>query len=193
MAMAGVNVRFGAAGTVPSRNQLSNLLIFLSHGVISSEAPLCPPRGPCLFRFQNILSWCAAQITPTISEIIASAIIAGPSIPQRRVIPCYGFDRPPRHLSLACGLPASPVRHYLSLDVWPVRQASKAASACSRSSALLNLRRGCFEGSATSGILPLTSSTPCRRIRRRCCISDQFVRPLMTPIDRRPSLDTERS
>jgi hypothetical protein len=48
---------------------------------------------------------------------------------------------------------------------------------------LLNLRRGCFGGSAASGILPLTSSTPCRRIRRRCCIRDQFVRPLMTPID----------
>src|SRR5262245_959389 len=33
------------------------------------------------------------------------------------------------------------------------------------------------------GVPPLTSSTPCRRIRRRCCIRDQFVRPLMTPID----------
>src|SRR5262249_43712734 len=57
---------------------------------------------------------------------------------------------------------------YLSLEVWPVRQARNTASACSRSSALLNLRRGCFGGSAaTSGILPLTSSTPCRFIRPR--------------------------
>jgi len=70
---------------------------------------------------------------------------------------------------------------YLSLEVWPARQARNAPSACSRSSALRNLGRGFFGGSATTGILPLTSSTPCRRIRRRCCIRDQFVRPLMTP------------
>src|SRR5215469_6327319 len=55
---------------------------------------------------------------------------------------------------------------YLSLEVWPARQARNAASACSRSSALVNLGRGVF-GSAPTGILPLTSSTPCRRIRRR--------------------------
>jgi hypothetical protein len=31
--------------------------------------------------------------------------------------------------------------------------------------------------------LPLISSTPRRRIMLRCFIRDQFVRPLMTPID----------
>src|SRR5262249_51266024 len=40
-----------------------------------------------------------------------------------------------------------------------------AAAACSRTSALLSLRRGCFGGWPTSGILPLMFSTPCRRIR----------------------------
>src|SRR5262244_2415334 len=73
---------------------------------------------------------------------------------------------------------------YLSLDVWPARQARNAAAACSRSSALLSRRRGCLlTGAVTMGVPPLKSSTPCRRIRRRCCIRDQFVRPLMTPID----------
>jgi hypothetical protein len=66
---------------------------------------------------------------------------------------------------------------YLFLEVWPARQARNAAAACSRSSALLNLRRGFFGGSATSGILPLISSTPCRRIRLRLAICDQFIRP----------------
>jgi len=73
---------------------------------------------------------------------------------------------------------------YFSLEVWLVRQARNAASACSRSSALLSRRGGClFVGGVTMGVLPLTSSTPCRRIRRRWFIRDQFVRPLMTPID----------
>ena len=39
--MAGVNVRFGAAGTVPSRNQLSNVLMFLSQ-----SGHLISPRFP---------------------------------------------------------------------------------------------------------------------------------------------------
>src|SRR5262249_12623729 len=64
---------------------------------------------------------------------------------------------------------------YLFLEVWPARQARNAAAARSRSSALLNLRRGFFGGSATSGILPLISSTPCRRIRLRLAIRDQFI------------------
>src|SRR5205823_8719213 len=76
---------------------------------------------------------------------------------------------------------------YLFLEVWPARQARNAAAACSRNSALLNLRRrGCsFAGGVTMGVPPLTSSTPRRRIRLRCFIRDQFVRPVMTPIDRR--------
>src|SRR5262249_57687867 len=37
----------------------------------------------------------------------------------------------------------SAFKYYLSLEVWPARHARNAASACSRSSALLNLRRGC--------------------------------------------------
>jgi hypothetical protein len=74
----------------------------------------------------------------------------------------------------------SPATSYLSLDVWPTRQARNAASACSRSSVLLTLRRGCFEGWLATGVAPLSSSAPCRPIRRRCCIRDQFVRPLMT-------------
>jgi hypothetical protein len=48
---------------------------------------------------------------------------------------------------------------------------------------LLNLRRGCFGGWPTNGISPLISSTPRRRIRRRCSIRFQFVRLVITPID----------
>ena len=71
------------------------------------------------------------------------------------------------------------VAAYLFLEVWPARQANNAAAACSRSSALLNLRRGCFAGWPTSGILPLISSTPCRRIRSRVALRDQFtLRPI---------------
>jgi hypothetical protein len=69
---------------------------------------------------------------------------------------------------------------YLSLAVWPSRQARNAAAACSRSSALLSLRRGCFGGWPTSGILPLISSTPCRRIRSRLLIRVQLTRPVTT-------------
>jgi hypothetical protein len=69
---------------------------------------------------------------------------------------------------------------YLSLAVLRSRQARNAAAACSRSSALLSLRRGCFGGrSRTSGILPLISSTPCRRIRLRLLIRDQLTRAVM--------------
>jgi|SRR6516164_3919103 hypothetical protein len=69
---------------------------------------------------------------------------------------------------------------YLFLEVWPARQARNAAAACSRSSALLNLRRGCFGGGTATDVAPLMSSTPCRRIRLRCFIRDQFVRPDIT-------------
>ena len=68
---------------------------------------------------------------------------------------------------------------YLSLAVWPSRQARNAAAACSRSSALLTLRR-IFGGWSPSGVLPLISSTPCRRIRLRLLIRDQLTRPLIT-------------
>src|SRR6266568_8384935 len=67
------------------------------------------------------------------------------------------------------------------LAFWPSRQARNAAVACSRSSALLNLRRGCFGGwSPTSGIFPLISSAPCRRIRLRLLIRLQLTRPVTT-------------
>src|SRR6516165_4759191 len=69
-------------------------------------------------------------------------------------------------------------RRYLALEVWPSRQARNAAAARWRSSALLNLRRGFFGGSANSGTLPLISSTPCRRIRLRLAICDQFIRAI---------------
>jgi hypothetical protein len=69
---------------------------------------------------------------------------------------------------------------YLSLEVWLARQATNAAAACSRSSALLNLRRGCFGGGTETDVAPLMSSTPRRRIRLRCFIRDQFVRPDIT-------------
>src|SRR5262249_24856054 len=71
-------------------------------------------------------------------------------------------------------------RAYLFLEVWPARQAKNAAAACSRSSALLNLRRGCFGGGTATDVAPLMSSTPRRRIRLRCFIRDQFVRPDIT-------------
>ena len=73
---------------------------------------------------------------------------------------------------------------YLFLEVWPARQAKNAAAACSRSSTLLSRRRGCLlAGGVTMGVPLFTSSTPRRRIRLRCFIRDQFVRPVMTPID----------
>ena len=55
-----------------------------------------------------------------------------------------------------------------------------AAAACSRSSALLSLRRGCFGGGTATDVAPLISSTPRRRIRLRCFIRDHFVRPDIT-------------
>ena len=64
---------------------------------------------------------------------------------------------------------------YSSLDVWPSRQARNAAAACSQSSALLNLRRGCFGGWLATGVAPLTSSTPYRRMRLRLAARDQFT------------------
>ena len=69
---------------------------------------------------------------------------------------------------------------YLFLEVWPARQARNAAAVCCRSSPSLNLRRrGClFTSGATMGVPPLTSSTPCRRIRSRVAIRDQFIRPI---------------
>ena len=45
---------------------------------------------------------------------------------------------------------------------------------------MLNLRRGCFEGWTSIGVAPLTSSTPCRRIRLRLARRDQFTRPDIT-------------
>jgi hypothetical protein len=70
---------------------------------------------------------------------------------------------------------------YLSLAFWPSRQARNAAAACSRSSAFLTLRRGCFGGwSRTSGVFPLISSTPCRRIRLRLLIRAQLTQPVTT-------------
>src|SRR6516165_10134016 len=72
----------------------------------------------------------------------------------------------------------APTGRYLSSDVWPSRQARNAAAACSRSSALLNLRRGFFGGWANSGTLPSISSTLCRRIRLRVAIRDQFTRAI---------------
>jgi hypothetical protein len=69
---------------------------------------------------------------------------------------------------------------YLSLAVWPSRQARNAAAACSRSSALLSLRRRCFGGWSRSGVFPLISSTPCRRIRLRLLIRVQLTRPVTT-------------
>jgi hypothetical protein len=80
-----------------------------------------------------------------------------------------------------CAVLSGQLGRYLSLEVWPARQARNAASACSRSSALLILRRGCFgDWLATSG-LSLRSSTPCRRMRLRLAIRDQFARTINPP------------
>jgi len=44
---------------------------------------------------------------------------------------------------------------------------------------LAQFTAGCFAGWPTSGILPLISSTPCRRIRSRVALRDQFtLRPI---------------
>jgi hypothetical protein len=59
--MAGVNVRFGAAGTVPSRNQLSNVLIFFSQ---SGSAPASRLRALPM-RFSSL----AAQAAKRASEL----------------------------------------------------------------------------------------------------------------------------
>jgi len=91
--------------------------------------------------------------------------------------PQHSFPRGPCwSLSAGCA-------RYLSLAFWPSRQARNAASACSRSSALLSLRRACLGCSPPDGILPLTSSTPCRRIRLRLLIRDQLTR---APTTKRP-------
>src|SRR5215831_454156 len=67
-------------------------------------------------------------------------------------------------------------KRYLPLEVCPARQASNAASACSRSSALLSRRRACLRTTgATTGVPSLTSSTLCHRIRLRVAIRDQFT------------------
>jgi len=66
---------------------------------------------------------------------------------------------------------------YLFFEVWRARQARTAASACSRSSAVLNSLR-CSGGWPTTGVLSLRSSTPCRRMRLRLATRDQFTRPL---------------
>src|SRR5215471_7944615 len=67
-----------------------------------------------------------------------------------------------------CALPFPPLSvgsgaTYFVLEVWPARQAKNAAAACSQSSALLNLRRGCFGGGTATDVAPLMSSTPRRR------------------------------
>jgi hypothetical protein len=80
-----------------------------------------------------------------------------------------------------CAVLSGQLGRYLSLEVWPARQARNAASACSRSSALLILRRGCFGDWLATSDLSLRSSTPCRRMRLRLAIRDQFARTITPP------------
>ena len=105
--------------------------------------------------------------------------LAGRGEVMTRRRPVKQSDAPHREPVLVSRLPfwGSGFFGYLSLEVWPARQARNAAAACSRSSALLNLRRGCFGGGTATDVAPLMSSTPRRRIRLRCFIRDQFVRP----------------
>src|SRR5689334_7389470 len=67
---------------------------------------------------------------------------------------------------------------YLSLAFWPSRQARNAAAACSRSSALLSLRRA-FGVGPTSGALPLS----------RLLIRDQLKRPDITHLSKNVAHD----
>src|SRR6516165_8213928 len=109
--------------------------------------------------------------------------LAGRGEVMTRRRPVKQSDAPHREPVLVSRLPfwGSGFFGYLSLDVWPARQARNAAAACSRSSALLNLRRGCFGGSLATGGLSLRSSTPCRRMRLRLAIRDQFARTITPP------------
>ena len=103
----------------------------------------------------------------------------GGSTRRQPVRPCNHYTRASSHLDPSQSSPfhcfsvgrvcsARERRaRYLSLEVWPSRQARNAAAACSRSSALLNLRRGVFAGSVMTDVPPFTSSTPRRRIRSR--------------------------
>src|SRR5215470_10475015 len=108
--------------------------------------------------------------------------LAGRGEVMTRRRPVKQSDAPHREPVLVSRLPfwGSGFFGYLSLEVWPARQARNAAAACSRSSALLNLRRGCFGGGTATDVAPLMSSTPRRRMRLRCFIRDQFVRPDIT-------------
>jgi len=45
---------------------------------------------------------------------------------------------------------------------------------------MLTLRRGCFGGWLATGVAPLTSSTPCRRMRLRLPRCRQLMKPAMT-------------
>jgi hypothetical protein len=119
--------------------------------------------------------------------VLASRLIARPTSGGGLIAPaarqCWPRSVAPRREPvLVSRLPfwGSGFFGYLSLEVWPARQARNAAAACSRSSTLLNLRRGCFGGGTATDVAPLMSSTPRRHIRLRCFIRDQFVRPDIT-------------
>jgi hypothetical protein len=136
------------------RHRIHNHLLLFRGEIASHWTILTPAEGD------------GASLVPVVHPESAKPTASGAI--KLKLVPCN------------CNWPRV-FRCYLSsLEVWPARQARNAASACSRSSALLSRRRGClFAGVVAMGVPPLTSSTPCRCIRRRCFIRDQFVRPLM--------------
>src|SRR5262249_8862151 len=77
---------------------------------------------------------------------------------------------------------------YLSFEVWPLRQARNVAVVCSRVSALLNLGGGFVAGAVMMGFPLLTPPPPCRRMRLRFAIRDQFTRPDITHFLRQQQL-----
>jgi hypothetical protein len=155
----------------------------LARAVLKLQGKAAPPQGPQTTR--------ADEAIPAAWRYSPRSFAPHLSCAAWRPISAPAHSRNKRRQAVGrCG--RERLGCYLSLDVWPARQARNAAAACSRSSALLTLRRGCFAGWTATGVAPLISSTPCRRIQLRCFIRDQFVRPVMTPIDRRPPQDTPK-
>src|SRR5437763_6488428 len=77
----------------------------------------------------------------------------------------------------------------ISLDVWPARQARNAASTCSRSSALLNLRRGRNPPIADQAQVPSASAAlPTRQAY--WSVAGQSSPPRSNPRRGRPRLAT---
>ena len=153
-----------SSGGKPKLGSINVLTSFPVNGTLAGERS---PSKPCIPPLQRTCE-AAGQ-----HHVRASPNSVGYHVFNRRTDPCQTrcdctrIDRLARAAQLF-------VFGCLALEP------SKECCRCSRSSALLSLLR-CFGGrSRTSGVLPLISSTPCRRIRLRLLVRDQFTRPVIT-------------